>query len=78
MIQLRECALLDRKPFALRWRKPCVAQNFDRDLIFQILAFCKIHNSHSAMTGGSLVVQTQEDYDKWLATKTPGGAQSLE
>jgi cytochrome c oxidase subunit 2 len=35
-------------------------------------------NSHSAMTGGSLVVQTQEDYDKWLATKTPGAASSLE
>jgi cytochrome c oxidase subunit II len=35
-------------------------------------------NSHSAMTGGSLVVQTQEDFDKWLASKTPGAAQSLE
>lgn len=35
-------------------------------------------NSHSAMTGGSLVVQTQEDFDKWLATKTPGAASSLE
>jgi len=35
-------------------------------------------NSHSAMTGGSLVVQTQEEFDKWLATKTPGGASSLE
>lgn len=35
-------------------------------------------NSHSAMTGGSLVVQTQADFDKWLATKTPGGAPSLE
>jgi hypothetical protein len=30
------------------------------------------------MTSGSLVVQTQEDYDKWLATKTPGAASSLE
>jgi cytochrome c oxidase subunit II len=35
-------------------------------------------NSHSAMTGGSLVVQTQADFDKWLATKTPGAVQSLE
>ena len=35
-------------------------------------------NSHSAMTGGSLVVQTQADFDKWLATKTPGAASSLE
>jgi cytochrome c oxidase subunit 2 len=35
-------------------------------------------NSHSAMTGGSLVVQSQEDFDKWLATKTPGAATSLE
>jgi len=35
-------------------------------------------NSHSAMTGGSLVVQSQEDFDKWLATKTPGGGSSLE
>jgi len=35
-------------------------------------------NSHSAMTGGSLIVQTQADFDKWLATKTPGGASSLE
>jgi cytochrome c oxidase subunit 2 len=35
-------------------------------------------NSHSAMTGGSLVVQTQEDFDKWLATKTPGAPTSLE
>src|SRR5712692_2768007 len=49
MIQLRECALLDRKPFAPRWRKPCVAQNFDRDLIFQILAFREIHDSLSTV-----------------------------
>jgi cytochrome c oxidase subunit II len=35
-------------------------------------------NSHSAMTGGSLVVQTQEEFDKWLATKTPGAATSFE
>jgi cytochrome c oxidase subunit 2 len=35
-------------------------------------------NSHSAMTGGSLVVQTQEEFDKWLSTKTPGGGGSLE
>jgi cytochrome c oxidase subunit 2 len=35
-------------------------------------------NSHSAMTGGSLVVQTQEEFDKWIASKTPGGGGSLE
>jgi cytochrome c oxidase subunit 2 len=35
-------------------------------------------NSHSAMTGGSLVVQSQADFDKWLATKSPGAASSLE
>jgi cytochrome c oxidase subunit 2 len=35
-------------------------------------------NSHSAMTSGSLVVQTQAEFDKWLATKTPGAAASFE
>src|SRR6266850_5486193 len=46
--------------------------------IYQINCAQLCGNSHSAMTGGSLVVQTQADYDKWLATKTPGGASSLE
>jgi cytochrome c oxidase subunit 2 len=45
---------------------------------FQINCAQLCGNSHSAMTGGSLVVQTQEDFDKWLATKTPGAASSLE
>jgi cytochrome c oxidase subunit 2 len=35
-------------------------------------------NSHSAMTGGSLIVETQADFDKWLASKTPGAATSFE
>ncbi len=35
-------------------------------------------NSHSAMTGGSLIVETQADFDKWMASKTPGAATSFE
>jgi cytochrome c oxidase subunit 2 len=35
-------------------------------------------NSHSAMTGGSLIVETQEEFDKWMATKSPGGGGSFE
>jgi cytochrome c oxidase subunit 2 len=35
-------------------------------------------NSHAAMTGGSMVVETQADFDKWLAAQTPGAATSLE
>jgi cytochrome c oxidase subunit 2 len=46
--------------------------------IYQINCAQLCGNSHSAMTGGSLVVQSQEDFDKWLATKTPGGGSSLE
>jgi cytochrome c oxidase subunit 2 len=34
-------------------------------------------NSHSAMAAGMLVVDTQEAYDKWLASKT-GGSVSFE
>ena len=34
-------------------------------------------NSHSEMSGGFLVVESQEAYDKWLASKT-GGAVSFE
>jgi cytochrome c oxidase subunit 2 len=34
-------------------------------------------NGHSAMSGGFLVVESQEAYDKWLASKT-GGAASFE
>jgi hypothetical protein len=30
------------------------------------------------MSGGSLVVDSPEDYQKWLATKTPGAPQSFE
>jgi len=37
-------------------------------------------NGHSGMTGGFLVVESQEAYDKWLASKAPkpGGAVSFE
>jgi len=31
-------------------------------------------NGHSSMAGGMVVVDSQGDYDKWLASKTPGGA----
>jgi cytochrome c oxidase subunit II len=34
-------------------------------------------NSHSAMTSGTLVVQSQEDFDKWLASKV-GATTSFE
>ena len=34
-------------------------------------------NSHSAMTAGTLVVETQEAFDKWVASKV-GGATSFE
>src|SRR5882672_8594697 len=46
--------------------------------IYQINCAQLCGNSHSAMTAGSLVVESQADFDKWLGTKTPGGAQSLE
>jgi cytochrome c oxidase subunit 2 len=35
-------------------------------------------NSHSAMSAGALVVESQADYDKWLASKKPGAATSFE
>jgi cytochrome c oxidase subunit II len=31
-------------------------------------------NGHAAMTGGFLVVQTQDDYNKWLKSKSPSTA----
>ena len=34
-------------------------------------------NSHSAMTAGMLVVESQQAFDKWLASKS-GGATTLE
>ena len=45
---------------------------------FQINCARLCGNSHFAMSGGSLVVDTPEDYQKWLSTKTPGAAQSFE
>ena len=33
---------------------------------------------HSSMTGGYLTVVSQEDYDKWLRSKSPAPAQSFE
>jgi cytochrome c oxidase subunit 2 len=35
-------------------------------------------NGHSSMAGGRLFVQTQEDYDKWLASKAKAGNTSFE
>ena len=35
-------------------------------------------NSHSAMTAGTLVVESQEDFDKWMASKKSGTGPSLE
>jgi len=35
-------------------------------------------NGHSSMSAGMLVVDSQAAFDKWLATKTPGAAQSFE
>ena len=34
-------------------------------------------NAHSAMTAGTLVVESQEAFDKWLASKV-GGATSFD
>jgi cytochrome c oxidase subunit 2 len=45
---------------------------------FQINCAQLCGNSHFAMSGGSLVVDSPEDYQKWLATKTPGAPQSFE
>jgi cytochrome c oxidase subunit 2 len=35
-------------------------------------------NSHSAMSAGVLVVESQADFDKWMASKKPGAATSFE
>lgn len=35
-------------------------------------------NGHYGMSRGLLIVESQEAYDKWLATKTPGAAVSFE
>jgi cytochrome c oxidase subunit 2 len=35
-------------------------------------------NSHSSMSGGFLVVESQDAFDKWLASKKPGAATSFE
>ena len=35
-------------------------------------------NGHSAMSGGYLIVESQEDFDKWLRSKSGGAAQSFE
>jgi cytochrome c oxidase subunit 2 len=34
--------------------------------------------SHSAMAGGMLVVESQKEFDKWIASKKPGAAVSFE
>jgi cytochrome c oxidase subunit II len=44
---------------------------------FQINCAQLCGNGHSAMSGGMLVVETQQDYDKWLASKA-GAATSFE
>jgi cytochrome c oxidase subunit 2 len=44
---------------------------------FQINCAQLCGNGHSSMTGGFLVVDTQEDYDAWLAANS-GGATSFE
>jgi cytochrome c oxidase subunit II len=35
-------------------------------------------NGHSTMANGRLVVESQEEFDKWLASKKPGAAASFE
>jgi cytochrome c oxidase subunit 2 len=46
---------------------------------FQIECAQLCGNGHAAMAGGFVVVQTQEDFDKWLASKSGGAsAQSFE
>jgi len=35
-------------------------------------------NGHSSMSRGRLIVESQEDFDKWLASKKTGGPVSLE
>jgi cytochrome c oxidase subunit 2 len=46
---------------------------------FQIECAQLCGNGHAAMAGGFIVVQSQEDFDKWLASKSGGAAaQSFE
>jgi cytochrome c oxidase subunit 2 len=35
-------------------------------------------NGHAAMSGGMLVVESQQEFDKWLASKKTGAAVSFE
>jgi cytochrome c oxidase subunit 2 len=35
-------------------------------------------NGHSSMSRGRLIVESQEEFDKWLASKKPGKAESFE
>ncbi|MSU57068.1 MAG: cytochrome c oxidase subunit II [Pedosphaera sp.] len=49
------------------WFKPTIVGRY------QINCAQLCGNGHSSMAGGTIVVDSQEDYDKWLATKTPGG-----
>jgi cytochrome c oxidase subunit 2 len=44
--------------------------------IFQINCAQLCGNGHYSMSGGKLIVQTQEEYDKWLAGQKPGGGAS--
>jgi cytochrome c oxidase subunit 2 len=49
--------------------------------VYQINCAQLCGNGHSNMSGGRLTVDTQEDYDKWVAAKTKaaaGGAASFE
>src|SRR6185437_8619612 len=42
--------------------------------IYQINCAQLCGQGHASMAGGYLYVQTQEDYDKWIASQTPTGA----
>jgi cytochrome c oxidase subunit 2 len=53
------------------WFKPTKAGRY------QINCAQLCGNSHSAMTSGTLVVESQEEFDKWIASKA-GAAVSLE
>jgi cytochrome c oxidase subunit 2 len=48
--------------------------------VYQINCAQLCGNGHSSMSGGRLTVESQEDYDKWLAgkAKASGGATSFE
>jgi cytochrome c oxidase subunit II len=45
---------------------------------FQINCAQLCGNGHANMSGGFLVVESQQAYDKWLASQKTGGAQSFE